>query len=648
MATSEDFDTDCDLDFSPYPCESSGMCLGKNIGEDSQIELYCCKYPLISVSQALALRATTSTSIFLDKAQAKACLIKFQNQFEQTNFTNCKLDDYMSSNNAACSSRIDDIKNALGSNFSNLLTHCQGLSLFNDSESACIDCENEYMRSWAALLPKNGSNDPHNITCGESLLLTLASTNIHNRDWVKSLFNCLWDVVHNLPIDMRRKHGLRFWLTYGGRLETGTSVKTLLGAFIATVILMTLMGIVAFFVFIKEKRIKVHQMESLPVADGKESFELTKIHEESFETRSTPRGSGLYRFSQRELQKATENFSTANLIGEGSAGKSSNENAYSRHILAIMWTGKVYKGVMPSGQHVAVKHIDKDMKLDTFLREIENLSRVRHSNLVSLLGYCEEEEHYLVYEYCLNGNLSMWLLGEENILNWEQRLAIALGSARGLWFLHNYPSGRVIHRDIKPTNILLDQHLEAKLSDFGLSKFLAIDESQALTDVKGTTGYLDPEYWSNGYLTLASDVYSFGIVLLQLLSGRRVIDLNVINRKSLVKEAKKLSSKGGDVSTFADPRLNGNYSTEAFVSVLRIGVLCTASTKRERPPMHDVLQYLEEAKKVNSSITVPKSPDTVQFKHKNLETTAAQHRDRVDGYGKMYKEYSRNASTIRI
>ncbi|XP_020530893.1 probable receptor-like protein kinase At5g18500 [Amborella trichopoda] len=286
--------------------------------------------------------------------------------------------------------------------------------------------------------------------------------------------------------------------------------------------------------------------------------------------------SGLYIFSRREIAKATDNFNASNLIGEGSAGK-------------------VYKGMMPSGQRVAVKQINAEKKAETFGDEIVNVAKVRHPNLVCIVGYCDREEYCLVYEYCVNGNLSQWLWGDSHVLKWEQRIRIATGSARALWFLHNYPSGRLVHRDIKPTNILLDDKLNPKLSDFGLSKFLDVDESYMFTEVKGTTGYLDPEYVTLGRVSLASDVYSLGIVLLQLLSGKKVIDFSTPKPRSLVSEARNVVIKGGDISTLVDPRLKGEYDKQAFERVLSVAILCTASSERERPCMQEVLHELEDA-----------------------------------------------------
>ncbi|KAJ0986606.1 hypothetical protein J5N97_004962 [Dioscorea zingiberensis] len=257
-------------------------------------------------------------------------------------------------------------------------------------------------------------------------------------------------------------------------------------------------------------------------------------------------------------------------------------------------SGKVYKGVLSNGWHVAVKHIIKDGYVETFMREVTSLSHVRHRNLVSLRGYCEEaEECFLVYELCPNGNLSEWLFGKDKCLSWLQRLEIAIDSARGLWFLHTYCKGCIVHRDIKPTNILLGQDFEAKLSDFGLSKVIDNGLSHVSSEVRGTFGYVDPEYRQNRHVNAAGDVYSFGIVLLQILSGMRVLNLNVIKPMSLGKMAKHIL-KGGNITEFADPKLNVEYSKEAFEMVLKLALSCT-SHKQQRPSMEQVITRLEKA-----------------------------------------------------
>ncbi|RLM73200.1 putative serine/threonine-protein kinase [Panicum miliaceum] len=284
--------------------------------------------------------------------------------------------------------------------------------------------------------------------------------------------------------------------------------------------------------------------------------------------------------SIKDIYTATENLSPTNVIGQGIAGK-------------------VYRGVLANGWPVALKHIVKNEHAGTFLREVTSLSHVRHPNLVSLRGYCDgQEEFFLVYELCINGDLSEWLFGKDKNLSWIQRLQIALGSACGLWFLHIYPEGCIVHRDIKPTNILLGVDMEPKLSDFGLSRVIDLGVSHVSSEVRGTFGYVDPEYRHNHKVNAAGDVYSFGMVLLQLLSGKRAINImNTAMPMSLDKMASALI-QDGNVLDFADPRLNGEYSTEAFDLSLKLALSCTGH-KKQRPSMEQVVSRLEKALEIS-------------------------------------------------
>ncbi|KAL2344319.1 hypothetical protein Fmac_005604 [Flemingia macrophylla] len=272
---------------------------------------------------------------------------------------------------------------------------------------------------------------------------------------------------------------------------------------------------------------------------------------------------------------ATNNLSSSNFIGQGIAGK-------------------VYKGVLFNNQSVAVKHITNEGHMETFVREVRSLSHIRHQNLVALLGYCESEtECFLVYELCHNGNLSEWLFGNGKVLSWIQRLEIAIDSARGLEFLHTCPVGCIVHRDIKPSNILLDANFQAKLSDFGLSRVMDLGRSYVSSEVRGTFGYIDPEYRTNHHVKASGDVYSFGIVLLQLLSGQRVLNIDLQRPMSLSKMARDVLG-GGDISEFADPKLKGEYSVEAFGIVLNVALSCIG-LKRQRLSIGQVLCSLEKA-----------------------------------------------------
>ncbi|KAH6804853.1 hypothetical protein C2S51_029684 [Perilla frutescens var. frutescens] len=257
--------------------------------------------------------------------------------------------------------------------------------------------------------------------------------------------------------------------------------------------------------------------------------------------------------------------------------------------------GQVYRGKLPSGQLVAIKKLFQSNTSDSFAREIDGLSRVRHPNLVCLFGCCiEDGEQYLVYEYCPNGNLAEHLLTEDCVLTWDLRVKILRDCAAALKYLHYHMSGCIVHRDIKLTNILLTYDLVAKLSDFGLSKMLGMEQSKVFTDVKGTIGYMDPEYMVNAKLTCSSDIYSFGIVTLQLLSGQRVFELDLEARDQLTRKAKDVSMGSRPLSDFMDPRMKGVNNVD-FESILQIAVLCTASSSTGRPTIDLVFDEMERA-----------------------------------------------------
>ncbi|XP_034900641.1 cold-responsive protein kinase 1 isoform X6 [Populus alba] len=212
-------------------------------------------------------------------------------------------------------------------------------------------------------------------------------------------------------------------------------------------------------------------------------------------------------YSYRELRMATDNFNPANKVGEGGFGS-------------------VYKGMLKDGTMAAVKVLSAESRqgLKEFLTEIKVIADIEHSNLVKLYGYCAEGNHrILVYGYLKNNSLAQTLLGggHSNIqFNWPTRRKICVGVARGLAFLHEEVQPHIVHRDIKASNVLLDDELEPKISDFGLAKLFPANLTHISTNVAGTAGYLAPEYAIRGQLTRKADIYSFGVLLLEIVSGR--------------------------------------------------------------------------------------------------------------------------------
>lgn len=261
--------------------------------------------------------------------------------------------------------------------------------------------------------------------------------------------------------------------------------------------------------------------------------------------------------------------------------------------------GTVYRMVMNDCGTFAVKRIDRSREGSdqVFERELEILGSIKHINLVNLRGYCRlPTSKLLIYDYLPNGSLDDFLHergDDEETLNWNDRLKIALGSARGLAYLHHDCSPIIVHRDVKSSNILLDENLEPHVSDFGLAKLLVDEDAHVTTVVAGTFGYLAPEYLQSGRATEKSDVYSFGVLLLELVTGRRPTDpyflakgLNVVGwLNTLLKE--------NALDDVVDPRC-GDADAETVEAVLNIAASCTEPNPDDRPSMNEILQQLEQ------------------------------------------------------
>ncbi|KAG0587874.1 hypothetical protein KC19_2G198000 [Ceratodon purpureus] len=288
-------------------------------------------------------------------------------------------------------------------------------------------------------------------------------------------------------------------------------------------------------------------------------------------------------FSMAELSRATENFKPENIVGQGGFGT-------------------VYQGKLDDGTYVAVKVLTRGDQQGgrEFVAEVEMLSRLHHRNLVKLVGICTEEMRCLVYELIPNGSVESHLHGIDKFiapLDWEARLKIALGAARGLAYLHEDSNPRVIHRDFKASNILLEMDFTPKVSDFGLAKAAAEGgHSQHIsTRVMGTFGYVAPEYAMTGHLLVKSDVYSYGVVLLELLSGRMPVDMNnPEGQQNLVTWARPLLTTKEGLETLIDPDLQGeNFSFDNYAKVAAIASMCVQPEVSHRPFMGEVVQALK-------------------------------------------------------
>ncbi|XP_074310051.1 serine/threonine-protein kinase PBS1 [Silene latifolia] len=286
-------------------------------------------------------------------------------------------------------------------------------------------------------------------------------------------------------------------------------------------------------------------------------------------------------FTFRDLAAATRNFREECFIGEGGFGR-------------------VYKGQLDTGQVVAVKQLDRNGLQGNreFLVEVLMLSLLHHVNLVNLIGYCADgEQRLLVYEYMSLGSLEDHLLDlppDREPLDWNTRMKIAAGAAKGLEYLHDKANPPVIYRDFKSSNILLDEAFHPKLSDFGLAKLGPTgDKSHVSTRVMGTYGYCAPEYAMTGQLTVKSDVYSFGVVFLELITGRRSIDsTRPHGEQNLVAWARPFFNDRRKFLKLADPRLQGRFPTRGLYQALAIASMCIQENGAARPLIGDVVTAL--------------------------------------------------------
>ncbi|KAL2254248.1 UNVERIFIED_CONTAM: putative leucine-rich repeat receptor-like protein kinase [Sesamum indicum] len=296
------------------------------------------------------------------------------------------------------------------------------------------------------------------------------------------------------------------------------------------------------------------------------------------ESGSVPQLQGAKWFSFEDLKKCTNNFSESNCIGSGGYGK-------------------VYKGTVASTQVVAIKRAQQgSMQGATeFKTEIELLSRIHHKNVVSLVGFCYElGEQMLVYEYISNGTLRDCLSGKSGFwLDWNKRLKVALDAARGLSYLHELTDPPIIHRDVKSTNILLDNNLNAKVADFGLSKLLGdTGKGYVTTQVKGTLGYMDPEYYMTQQLTEKSDVYSFGVVLLELMTAKAPIQhgKHIVR---LVQEAMGNTKEAQNFDQIIDPTLESGSKLVGLGKFVHLAMSCVRESAADRPKMGEVVREIE-------------------------------------------------------
>ncbi|KAK3143347.1 hypothetical protein QOZ80_4AG0299240 [Eleusine coracana subsp. coracana] len=296
-------------------------------------------------------------------------------------------------------------------------------------------------------------------------------------------------------------------------------------------------------------------------------------------------------FSYAELRSATDNFNRTKKIGRGGFGT-------------------VYKGTIRNGREVAVKVLSAESRqgLREFLTEIDCITNVKHPNLVELIGCCvEANNRILVYEYLQNSSLDRALLGynsEPANFTWNIRSSICVGVAKGLAYLHEEIASPIVHRDIKASNILLDRSYIPKIGDFGLAKLFPDNITHISTRVAGTTGYLAPEYAWHGQLTKKADIYSFGVLVLEIVSGRS-------SSRSLLDDEKVLIEKAWEyyeakrLKELVDPTL-GDYPEDEVIRYIKVALFCVQAAAARRPSMPQVLTMLSKPIRINESeLTAP-------------------------------------------
>eukprot|EP00249_Psilotum_nudum_P027839 c3598_g1_i1 orf=246-1568(+) len=315
---------------------------------------------------------------------------------------------------------------------------------------------------------------------------------------------------------------------------------------------------------------KLHKQRSMP-------SKAVKSKRTPFDTNTSPIALSWRCFGYEEIKHATNNFHPDNIVGKGG--------------YAV-----VYKGTLSGGHVIAVKRLahegaaDQSEKL--FLQEIGNMGHIHHPNTAPLVGFCVEGGLYLVFHFYPQGSLASVLhVSGSKVLEWSIRYKVALGTAQGLHYLHHLCQHRIIHRDIKASNILLSSDFEPQISDFGLARWLPAQwDHHSVTRIEGTFGYLSPEYFMHGIVDEKTDVFAFGVLLLEIISGRRPINAS---QQSLTLWATPLL-KAGNINALADPKLQGTYDVHQMQHMVLTAAMCINPLAISRPSMNQVLELLSE------------------------------------------------------
>ncbi|KAL6189267.1 hypothetical protein ACLB2K_040656 [Fragaria x ananassa] len=363
--------------------------------------------------------------------------------------------------------------------------------------------------------------------------------------------------------------------------STSKSRSTALFFFLGGIVMLIILLII---VYIFRKKIKPEEIKKLVARARKRPA-------------STDAFSGILRtisyFDFPTLKKATKNFHNSNLLGRGGFGP-------------------VYKGKLKDGRLIAVKRLSLDKSQqgeNEFLAEVRLITSVQHRNLVQLVGCCSHgPQRLLVYEYMKNKSLDHIIYGKSDLfLNWSTRFQIIVGIARGLQYLHEDSPLRIIHRDIKASNILLDEKFQPRIGDFGLARFFPEDQAYLSTTFAGTLGYTAPEYAIRGQLSEKADIYSFGVLVLEIISGRKNTDLKLASEMQYLPEYAWKLYERSEVTDLLDPKLHEDgFEEKDVMQAINVAFLCLQPHANLRPPMSDLVAML--TCKVQMTETLPMKP----------------------------------------
>lgn len=442
----------------------------------------------------------------------------------------------------------------VGMNFNSLRSNITAPWFIDISESKVYNCSIEYNSTTLNLSVSFNGYSVTNDTIVQNYTSYKVDLRDHLPEWVMFGFSAATGNLFEV-------HTLKSW-SFSSSLQsndTGDN-KLFIGLGTGISLAVILIGLACFLLW---KRTK----------GKKEISEFDLNMDDEFQ-----KGTGPKRFSYNELESATNKFAEAEKLGQGGFGA-------------------VYKGFLKDlNSHVAIKRVSRDSKqgIKEYATEVKIISQLRHKNLVQLLGWCHRKNDLLlVYDFMPNGSLDYHLYGEKSFLTWSVRYNIALGLASAILYLQEEWEKCVLHRDIKSSNVMLDSSFNAKLGDFGLARLVDHEKGSQTTLIAGTRGYIAPEYVTTGKAYKESDMYSFGVVLLEIASGRKPIDLKAKEGQITVVEWAWELYGSGEFIKAADSKLCGAFNEEQMKRLVVIGLWCAHPDYRYRPSIMQVIQVLK-------------------------------------------------------